>query len=87
MFMMCHSFAYFTYDSVIEIYYGTDDLLTNAHHVIVVGATYFHLRHKYGGYEYIGKIAWIDVINQPSSVTFDGWGVQPLLDLENGIKD
>ena len=48
--------AYFTYDSIIEIYYGTDDLLTNMHHVIVVFSTCFFFFNKYGGFEYIGKI-------------------------------
>ena len=53
---MCHAFAYFVYDSIIEVYYGTDDMLTNCHHVIVVGCTYFHLRNRIGGYEFIGTI-------------------------------
>lgn len=55
MILMIHSFSYFVYDSIIEIYYGTDDFLTNAHHVVVLAATYFHIRNQYGGFEYIGK--------------------------------
>lgn len=54
MLLITHSFAYFTYDSIIEIYYGTDDLLTNAHHIVVVTATFFHMMNKYGGFEYVG---------------------------------
>ena len=52
--LICHAFAYFTYDSIIEIYYGTDDLLTNLHHVVVVVSTAFFFFNKFGGYEYIG---------------------------------
>jgi hypothetical protein len=55
MFLICHSFAYFAYDSIIEVYYGTDDLLTNAHHIVVVAATYFHIRNTHGGFEFICK--------------------------------
>lgn len=52
--LICHSFAYFVYDSLVEIYYGTDDMLTNGHHAVVVVATFFHLKNKFGGFEYIG---------------------------------
>jgi hypothetical protein len=52
MFLIYHAFAYFTYDSIIEVYYGTSDLLTNMHHVIVVGATFVHVTTKFGGFEY-----------------------------------
>jgi len=45
--------AYFCYDSIIEIYYGTDDLLTNLHHIVVVVATSFFFFNKYGGFEYM----------------------------------
>ncbi len=55
MFLICHAFAYFTYDSIIEMYYGTDDMLTNLHHVVVVISTSFFFFNKFGGYEYIGK--------------------------------
>jgi len=52
---MCHAFAYFTYDSIIEIYYGTDDFLTNLHHVIVLVSNYCHVKGEFGGFEYVGK--------------------------------
>jgi hypothetical protein len=53
--LMIHAFAYFIYDSIIEVYYGTDDLLTNLHHVCVVAMTYFHIKSQTSGFEYIGK--------------------------------
>jgi len=56
MLLICHAMAYFCYDSIIEIYYGTDDLLTNLHHIVVVVATSFFFFNKYGGFEYMGKI-------------------------------
>jgi len=55
MVVMCHAFAYFTYDSIIEIYYGTDDFLTNLHHVIVLVSNYCHVKGEFGGFEYVGK--------------------------------
>ena len=55
MLMMVHAFAYFIYDSIVEVYYGTDDLLTNLHHVCVVTVNFFHLKATYSGYEFIGK--------------------------------
>ncbi len=53
--LICHAMAYFLYDSIIEIYYGTDDFLTNMHHVVVLISTSFFFFNRYGGYEYIGK--------------------------------
>ena len=53
--MLSHAFAYFVYDSIIEIYYGTDDFLMNCHHVVVVGVSYFNMITPHSGYEYIGK--------------------------------
>lgn len=50
--MIYHSLAYFTYDSIIEIYYGTSDFLTDMHHFLVVGGTLFHLNTKFTGFEY-----------------------------------
>ena len=50
---MVHSVAYFTYDSIIEVYYKTDDFLTNVHHFLVLSASIFHLKNQYSGYEYI----------------------------------
>lgn len=51
--MMIHAAAYFVYDTIIEIYYGTDDLLTNMHHFFVLVGSFFHLRNNYSGYEYV----------------------------------
>ncbi|CDW77088.1 transmembrane protein [Stylonychia lemnae] len=51
--LMVHSFAYFTFDSIIEIYYGTDDALTNAHHLVVLIASFTHVKNSFGGFEYI----------------------------------
>ena len=65
--LISHSFAYFSYDTLIEIYYGTDDLLTNAHHLIVVTSTYLFLKSKHGGFEYIGIILNLNLFNSSSS--------------------
>ena len=56
MALMVHSFAYFVFDSIIEVIYGTDDILTNIHHVCVVSMSYFHIKGQYGGFEYMGNI-------------------------------
>jgi hypothetical protein len=53
--MMVHSGAYFTFDTIIELYYGTTDILMNLHHVFVLAATYFHVRNTYSGWEYMGN--------------------------------
>lgn len=53
MFLMVHSMAYFAYDTIIEIYYKTDDMLTNFHHFFVLFGSFFHVRNTYSGYEYI----------------------------------
>ena len=50
---MIHAYAYFTYDSLIEVFYKTDSLLTNIHHVTVVAVTYFHAKSTTTGWEYI----------------------------------
>ena len=55
MFVMCHALAYFVFDSVIEIIYGTDDVLTNIHHIVVIYANYCHMKGPYGGFEYCCK--------------------------------
>lgn len=52
---MVHAGAYFLYDSIIEVVQGTADTLTNAHHVVVLVATYFHLSNSYSGWEYVCK--------------------------------
>jgi hypothetical protein len=56
MFLMSHAFAYFTYDSIIEIYYRTDDFLTNMHHVCVLISSYCHITSPNCGFEYIGNL-------------------------------
>lgn len=56
MFMISHASAYFIFDSIIEIYYRTDDLLTNMHHVCVIFVSYFGMRAPHSGFEYLGKI-------------------------------
>ena len=56
MFLMAHSFAYFTFDSLIEVYYKSDSLLTNVHHVVVVAVTYFHIKSYTTGFEYVGNL-------------------------------
>jgi hypothetical protein len=53
MVLMTHSLAYFIYDTLIEIYYGTADTITNAHHFIVLAGTVMHVRSKYNGFEFI----------------------------------
>jgi len=51
--LIVHAVAYFAYDSIIEIVYGTADTLTNFHHLFVLLGTYFHLMNNYSGWEYI----------------------------------
>ena len=55
-FMVSHSTAYFVFDSILEISYGTDDLLTNCHHVCVILVSYFGMRADHSAFEYVGKI-------------------------------
>lgn len=56
MFLMCHAFAYFSFDTIMEIYYGSADFFMNFHHVVVLTCNYLHLRSYSGGFEYCGKI-------------------------------
>ena len=76
-FLMVHGFAYFLYDSIIEVYYQSDDLLTNLHHVCVVGCSFFHVRSRGSGFEYRGKncewIIWY-------SIAHACWNIKPILD-------
>ena len=53
--MNSHSIAYFVFDSILEISYGTDDFLTNCHHACVILVSYFGMRAGHSGFEYIGK--------------------------------
>lgn len=53
MFLMVHSTAYFVFDTIGEYLAGTDDLLTNLHHVCVVGMSVWHLMARTSGFEYL----------------------------------
>ena len=64
MHLMVHSAAYFAYDTIIEIYYKTDDMLTNFHHFFVLFGSYFHVRNQYSGYEYI-LMHWVAELSNP----------------------
>ena len=48
-----HSLAYFIFDTIIEIYYGTTDLITTFHHIFVIGGSIPHLFTKFSGCEYM----------------------------------
>ena len=61
--LMVHSFAYFTYDSIIERYYQTDDLITIAHHIAVLVTSVVHLRAPYSGFEYIVAHFFAEISN------------------------
>ena len=52
-FMISHAFAYFLADSILEIAYGTDDMLMNCHHVASVLVSYFSFRAPHSGFEYL----------------------------------
>lgn len=64
MHLMVHSAAYFAYDTIIEIYYKTDDMLTNFHHFFVLVGSFFHVRNTYSGYEYI-LMHWVAELSNP----------------------
>lgn len=53
--MVSHSFAYFIFDTIIEVYYHTDDMLTNVHHVVCLGVSYFAIRAPHSAFEFVGK--------------------------------
>lgn len=59
MILMVHSTAYFVYDSIVEYLAGSDDFLTNLHHVCVIGMSFWHLISRTSGFEYLGK--WLHV--------------------------
>ena len=73
--MTSHALAYFVFDSVLEVSYGTDDLLTNCHHVCAILVSYFCMRAEHSGFEYIGKILTNEQVF--SSSTF-GRGVKSI---------
>jgi len=74
MFVMCHAFAYFFFDSVIEIMYGTDDALTNIHHVIVLVVNYTHMNRTYGGFEFC-LLYWLAEVTNPFLILRTVWKI------------
>lgn len=63
MFVLCNSCGYFIFDSIIEYYYNTNDILLNLHHVVVVITTVMSLRNKYSGFEYMLSILCAEASN------------------------
>ena len=55
-FLICHSFAYFLFDSISEFYYKCDDILTNGHHAVVLWCCTSHILNHFGGYEFCSNI-------------------------------
>lgn len=55
MFMITNSFAYFIFDTLIEIIYGTDDMLTNIHHAVCLTVSYFCFCAPHSGFEFLGN--------------------------------
>lgn len=53
--MVSHSFAYFIFDTIIEVYYRTDDMLTNVHHAVCLLVSYFGMRAPHSAFEFVGK--------------------------------
>lgn len=56
--MITNSFAYFIFDTIIETAYGSDDFLTNCHHVICNAVCYFCYVAPHSGFEFIRKRAF-----------------------------
>jgi len=65
-YLMWNSQAYFIYDFLVEIYDGTADLITNLHHVIVIGGSFFHMQSHYAGWEFVCNICVIDTHQSPT---------------------
>lgn len=61
-FALCniHGFGYFLYDTIIEIYFGCDDFVVNAHHVVVLTTALGVCRSEYGGFEFTSKTFQLD---------------------------
>jgi hypothetical protein len=78
--MNSHATAYFVFDSILEISYGTDDMLTNLHHACVILVSYFGMRAGHSGFEYIGNIF---MFNESFSAPSLGRGVEPIPDPED----
>lgn len=55
VFILSHSFAYFIFDTIIEIFYRTDDALTNVHHAVCLAVSYFGIRAPHSAFEFVGK--------------------------------
>ena len=79
MLMNSHAIAYFVFDSILEISYGTDDLLMNLHHACVILVSYFGMRAGHSGFEYIGNNL---IFHESFSAATLGRGVKPVLDIE-----
>eukprot|EP00347_Sterkiella_histriomuscorum_P002553 403367705 len=50
--LIAHAFAYFLFDTIIELSYNASDILINAHHIVVLWCSYSHQTNTFGGYEY-----------------------------------
>ncbi|TNV78105.1 hypothetical protein FGO68_gene3429 [Halteria grandinella] len=53
VFILSHSFAYFIFDTIIEIFYRTDDALTNVHHAVCLAVSYFGIRAPHSAFEFV----------------------------------
>ena len=78
--MNSHATAYFVFDSILEVSYGTDDMLTNCHHVCAILVSYFGMRANHSGFEYIGILTKSHVSFSAATL---GRGVEPLPDPED----
>ena len=54
-FMISNSFAYFIFDTIVEMAYGTDDMLTNCHHAVCLLVSYFCFCAPHSAFEFIGR--------------------------------
>lgn len=61
---MTHCTAYFVYDSIIEVYYKTDDFLMNLHHVCVCAVSFWQLSSKTSGFEFL-VLHWMAESSNP----------------------
>jgi len=65
--VMVHCTAYFFYDSVIEIYYKTDNFLMNLHHVCVCSVSLWQLSSRNSGFEFL-VLHWMAESSNPSLI-------------------
>jgi hypothetical protein len=77
MYMISHATAYFVFDSIIEVAYGTADMLTNVHHVVVLFVSYFGMKAPHSGFEYLSN----QYLLKPFSITLACRSFQPFLNL------